>query len=268
MRRADLHLHTSASDGASLETEQIFRLAQEKGLAAVTFTDHEGIANNAVGLELGKHYGIDFLPGIEISGTWQGRMAHLLGFFQGEVGSSFEAFLKTQIWSAQQQTELASLTHLQARGIGVTRAEYDAEVEAGLDHAYHMALERLLQRKGIVPDAKAYGQEANIEPAFPSATVVIEAVHEAGGIVSLAHPVHDDEAEIGKLARAGLDGVEVYHPSLDEAKTADLEQVANRFGLLKTGGSDSHYYEEAAEQMGHRYSCDWDAVLQYFERIR
>ena len=273
MRKADLHIHTSRSDDSVLEPEQVFRLAKERGLAAVAVTDHERVAQIDENKRLAKRFGVAFLPGIEISSSWQGQLAHVLGFFPTSPAPSFERYLAETVWKERRRVQLFLMERLQQRGMAITIAEYDAEVKAG---GNHVPLYRLMLKKGLLSNFKDYVDiraAENVRYQFPPIPEVAQAVHEAGGIIAVAHPgtagapgsvvYKFDADDIVALAAQGLDGVEVFHFSHSEAQTDYYAQVANRLGLLKTGGSDSHSSTgPVEEQVGSKY-CDWDEVLSY-----
>jgi len=273
MRKADLHIHTNASDDASLDPEWIFARASDRRLAALAFTDHEGMAHWKEGRRLSRQYGVAFLPGIEISSLWKGEMAHLLGYFPHGVDATFERFLTEGVWAERRRVQLTLLKHLQGQGVPVTVEEYEAEAQAGRAGTFHMPLYRLLRRKGIVADAHDYlevRRSANIRLSYPPVPVVISAVHVAGGIAVLAHPgaggdnFYDFAAEdIVALAGAGLDGLEVSHRLHDHAMTEGYARLADELGLLKTGGSDIHHESSGDGRGPGDYTCDWDAVLRH-----
>lgn len=273
MRKADLHLHTSASDDATLEPEWIFRQARELGLAALAFADHEGMANVEEGKRLSKVYGVAFLPGIEISSSWQGQLVHVLGYFPHGAAFSFETFLAESVWQERRRIQLLLLDRLRQQGVAVTVTEYDAEAQAGQAGTYHIPLYRLLLRKGFVSNVKDYGvmrKAANIKYLYPPVPEVIQAVHEAGGIAVLAHPgaqegsfYRFDAEDIAALATEKLDGVEVFHHAHDEGQTDYYAQAADCLGLVKTGGSDIHHQDASGERGPGSWFCDWDEVLRY-----
>lgn len=272
MRKADLHLHTSASDDATLEPEWIFDRARELGLAALAFTDHEGMINVEEGHRLAKVYGLAFLPGIEISGSWRGEIAHVLGYFPHGAAPSLETFLAQTVWRERDRIQLLMLEHLRQQGVAITVAEYEAEAQASRAGTYHIPLYRLLLRKGVVSDVKDYGnirRATNIECLYPPVPQVIQAIHQAGGVAALAHPgvrggnfCLFDAEDIAALATKGLDGIEVFHHAHDEAQTDYYAQLADRLGLVKTGGSDSHHRHGRGP--GSRF-CDWDDILRYID---
>lgn len=275
MRKADLHIHTCASDDAILEPEQIFRLAKEQGLAAVAFTDHEGMASVAEGKRLSTVYGVAFVPGIEITSLWRGQFAHVLGYFLNGAASSFETFLVKRVWPGRRRAHLTLMEPLRQRGISVTIAEYDAEAQAG---RYHLPLYRVLLRKGVVSGLEDYTVMRKVEGIkgfYLPIPEVVRAIHEAGGIAVLAHPSYPgghrvgfyrfDAEAIAVLATEGLDGVEVFHPTHTESQMYYYAEVADRLELVKTGGSDSHGHARAVERVVGGMFCDWDEVLQYLE---
>ena len=275
MRKADLHLHTHASSDASFDPEEVFSIAKARGLTALTFTDHDSIDSIAEGRRLATIYDVAFLPGIEITSSWRGEPAHVLGFFLDGPLPSLEDFLADKIWSLGRQYNLAMLEYLQGQGTAVTIAEYDAEVEAQ-EHSESTALYQLLLKKGIVSNQKAFmalREVSGVRVFHPPVPAVIEACHEAGGIAVVAHPGHDtgvvftfDEENIAALAAEGLNGVEVFHPAHTKAQADDYVQIADRLGLVKTGGSDMHIPRPEPQKMVGGTYCDWDEVRQYLER--
>jgi predicted metal-dependent phosphoesterase TrpH len=211
MRKADLHVHTNASDDATLEPEWAFRHARELGLVALAFADHEGVANVEEGKRLSKVYGVAFLPGIEISSSWRGQLAHVLGYFPDGAASSLDTFLAERVWQERKRIQLMLLERLRQRGVAVTVAEYEAEAQAGRARTYHIPLYRLLLRKGILSSVKDYGamrKAENVKYQYPPMSEVISVVHQAGGMVVLAHPGAQggDFYSLSPLARRDPDG--------------------------------------------------------------
>ena len=274
MRRADLHVHTCASSDASFNPEEVFSVAKARGLTALTFSDHDTIESIAEGQQLATVYGMTFLPGIEITSSWRGEPAHVLGFFPDGPLPSLEVFLADEIWSERRRRNLVMLEYLQGQGTAVTMAEYDAEVEAQ-EHPESRALYELLLRKGVLSNWTDYAaiQEASgFQVRRPLVPEAIRACHEAGGIAVVAHPGHDtgvvftfDAENIAALAAEGLDGVEVFHPAHTRAQEEEYARVADRLGLVKTGGSDMHIPRPDPEKMVGGTYCDWDGVLHYLK---
>lgn len=277
MHRADLHIHTDASDDATQTPEWVFSRATELGLAAVTFSDHEGMVQWHVGRQLAKEHGISFLPGIEISSTWNGMMAHVLGFFPNGAGNSLESFLIERVWAERRRVQTAMVTELQAKGFALTLDEYEAEAAANRPGTFHMPLLRLLKRRKILATEQEYmvlRKAAVTEFRYPTVPEVIDVVHDAGGAVVLAHPGGTDpgfhqftDNEIAALAVVGLDGVEVFHRKHTEEQIRYYAKAGDRLGLGKFGGSDSHRPDAVpGRRLGDHY-CDWDEVLKVLDRV-
>ncbi len=272
MRKADLHLHTHASSDASFDPEEVFSIAKARELTALTFSDHDSIASNAEGQRLADIYEVAFLPGVEITSSWRGKPAHILGFFLDGPLPSLEDFLANNIHSVRKQYALSMLEYLQGKSIAITIAEYEAEAQ---EHFEPTPLYQLLLKKGIVSNQKAFmalREESGIQVFHRPAPEAIQACHEAGGIAVVAHPGHDtgvvftfDEENIAALAAEGLNGVEVSHPAHTKAQEDDYVQIADRLGLVKTGGSDMHIPRPEPQKMVGGTYCDWYEVLHYLQ---
>ena len=275
MRKADLHLHTHASSDASFDPEEVFSIAKARGLTALTFSDHDSIASNAAGQRLADIYDVAFLPGVEITSSWGGKPAHVLGFFSNGPLPALEDFLADNIRSVRKQFAMAMLEYLQGQGTAVTIAEYEAEAEAQ-ELSEPTPLYRLLHKKGIASDMEAFmalRESSGIRVLHTPLPEAIHACHAAGGIAVLAHPGHDtgvvftfDEENIAALATAGLNGVEVFHPAHTRDQEQEYARIADRLGLVKTGGSDMHIPRPEPQKMVGGTYCDWDEVLQYLQR--
>ena len=146
----------------------------------------------------------------------------------------------------------------------------------GQERSESTALYQLLLKKGVVSNQRAFmalREESGVLLRKPPVPEAIQACHEAGGIAVVAHPGHDtgavftfDEENIAALAAEGLNGVEVSHPAHTEAQEDDYAQIADRLGLVKTGGSDMHVPRPEPQKLVGGTYCDWDEVLQYLER--
>ena len=247
---------------------------------ALAFTDHESMDNIEEGRRLAEVYRIAFLPGVETSSTWQGQLAHVLGYFPNGAAPSLQTFLVERVWrQGTRRNALMLIDRLQYQGIAITVAEYDAEAHAGRYRG--SPLLRALLKKGIVSDMEDYKVKigaADIPQAeewfYPPIPEVVQAVHQAGGFAALAHPggypgtgfFQFDAETIAALAMEGLDGLEVFHPAHNRAQVDYYEQAADRLGLVKTGGSDSHGHSTSGEREVGGMFCDWDEVQQYMEK--
>jgi predicted metal-dependent phosphoesterase TrpH len=279
MRKADLHLHTTpASEDAIQEPEEVFRQAKQRGLAAVAFTDHDNMVNVEQGRRLSETYGVAFLTGIEINSSWRGENAHVLGYFPSGAAPLLQTFLVDRVWQGRRRAELMLMERLRHRGVEVTVAEHDAEALA--EEYRGSALYRVLLNQGKVSSLKDYvaligAKDLKVTECFyPPISEVIQAVHQAGGIAALAHPGVDpddkfyrfDAEAIAALATAGLDGVKAFHPVHSTTQREYYARVADRLGLVTTGGSDRHGHETVPDRMVGGTYCDWDKMLRYMEQ--
>ena len=243
----DLHLHSTASDGR-LTPRELVDLAATAGLRVMAVTDHDTTAAVADVQALARAKGIDAVAGIEITSVMDGRDVHMLAYFIDIADVEFQRFLAAQRVSRVARLEaigarlaelgmpvkleaVLALARLQS-SISVGRPQVArAMVAAGHVRDMHQAFDRWLgsDRPAFVPRVG------------PTPEQVVEIVHAAGGIVSIAHPGRTQiDDRLGPLHEAGLDAIEVYHSDHDAAAVEKYAAVAARFGLLVTGGSDFH----------------------------
>jgi 3',5'-nucleoside bisphosphate phosphatase len=242
-RRVDLHAHTTFSDG-SLTPELLVARAVDKHLAALAVTDHDTVeavarARAAAGAAL------ELIPGIEMSTTFEGADLHILGFFvnpeHAALRERLDRFQQERRDRAQsiveRLRELGAPVDLQAvlalAGPGVIGRPHVAEamVQAGLVADFDDAFDRYLgsQAPAYVP-----------RPAF-SPSEAISLIHAADGVSVLAHPGPQmPDSVIERLRDSGLRGIEVWHPQHGNATVRRYRALAERLGLLETGGSDFH----------------------------
>ena len=243
----DLHLHTTASDG-HCTPELVVRRAAAAGLTVIALTDHDTTAALAAARPLCEAAGMTLVPGIEITAMEAGHDVHVLGYFVDPDQGALRSFLGTA--RANRLERLRAIAdRLAALGAPIDMAPLvdDADRHDGRSVGRpHMA--RALVAAGHAIDINdaferwlARGRPGFIPRAGSSPEQVISVIHDAGGVASLAHPVlaqMDDR--IPALVGAGLDALEVYHSDHDERARARYRAMADRLGLLVTGGSDYH----------------------------
>ena len=268
IRRADLHTHTHCSDGHLSPTALVAK-AQQCGLKALAITDHDCIDGLAEGQAAGERYGIEVVPGVELSVTVGEEEVHLLGYFFDPVHQGLRAHLEAFQQRRRERAEriverlkrlgmalLFEAVQAQAKGRALGRPHVaEAMVAAGFVETTQEAFEHYLADGGPAFVAK---------PLFP-AREALALLHEAGGIGVLAHPGHwTADATVMALLQAGLDGLETIHPAHDPALTHYYRQLARDFALLETGGSDYHGPRpDEADAMG-RYTIPYP----WLERAR
>lgn len=248
MRAIDLHTHSSYSDG-SLTPGQLVREAARAGLAAIALTDHDTMAGIDEAIATGKETGIEVLSGIEISADQEGRDVHLLGYCANPKNSGLRSLL-AELQAARENRNQAILGRLDILGIRLNMSDLIAST-AGLIGRPHIARQLVLQghassmdhafRRFLKKDGRAYV----MGDKFP-ARDTIRVIREAGGIAVLAHPTTLDyrlkgvPAIVERLYEYGLGGIEVYYPGHNRKICQALLELAKRWQLAVTGGSDYH----------------------------
>ena len=247
----DLHCHCTASDG-TLPPRDLVRLAKQSNLTALALTDHDTVAGCADAADEAQKLAIDFLCGIEISAEYPhpGTM-HILGY--GVDPDSPQLKNLTQILIAGRDNRNPKIVaKLNDLGVAVTMKEWEDEAKGGVLGRPHLAA--VLARKGYVSSIKqafdkyiGQGAPAYFDKERLTPKQAIERIHAAGGLAVLAHPIqlrmqNDAQLEqlIKNLADMGLAGIEVLHSDHDPKLIDKYARLADRFGLLKTGGSDFH----------------------------
>jgi len=246
----DLHVHSTASDG-SLSPVKIIQAADKANLRAIAITDHDTVDGSVEALQHQHSSGVEILPGVEISAGFEPGVMHILGYLIRLDDASLREVLKV-LQQARASRNLQIIERLQDLGIDITYDEVQKASGGGQIGRPHIA--HVLVQKGIVQNidnafnkllrkgSPAYAERYRLLPVE-----AIEAISGAGGVPVLAHPFTlnaktegDLERVLVELKQAGLKGVEAYCPGHGPAVTALYERLADRHGLLVTGGTDFH----------------------------
>ena len=247
MKRIDLHIHTTASDG-TLTPEEVVREASRLGLAAVAITDHDTAAGYLAAAAEGERCGLEVVPGIEISTKFHASV-HVLGY---DIDPRSGALDEVLDWMHRDREErnVKLCAMLRERGVDIDiermherfgdlvgRPHFaEIRIENGMARDINDAFERLLNKN----------KPFFIPRQFLSIERSVEIIREAGGVPVLAHPFQYrlDDAQLRELIeyclRYGLEGLECRYTGYDAERVAYLEALAEEYGLLKTGGSDFH----------------------------
>ena len=249
MTKIDLHVHSTASDGL-LSPAEVVRSAHALGLTTIALTDHDTTDGVAEAQAAGRALGVEVMAGFEINS-------------EGELGDVHFVAYGVDLANAMLQDRLLSIRD--ARG-GRARGMLKKLAELGMPVAWERVLEiagdassiarphvaRALLEAGHVSSAQeAFDRYiSNDGPAYVhrlqlTPQEVIDAVHGAGGVIVLAHPPRAGTFDlIPMLQDMGLDGIEVYYPEHTPDEIAMLERIAAGRGLLMTGGSDFHGWDD------------------------
>jgi len=242
--RVDLHLHSNRSDGTVSPTEVVQRVAS-LGLAGFSLTDHDTTAGLDEAEAEADRLGLRFIPGSEISATEPGVSVHLLAFGFDRTNPALQAFLE-RFDGDRRRRAREIVACLQAEGVGMPYSDVEEQAGPAAPTRAHVA--RAMIAGSHVDDVNhafrqylSRGGPAFVEKQPVSPREVFEIVHDAGGVVVLAHParVHGVD-DVRRWAAEGLDGVEVLHPA-NRAKTRSaMNGIAAELDLLRSGGSDWH----------------------------
>ncbi|NGP77223.1 PHP domain-containing protein [Balneolaceae bacterium YR4-1] len=244
MGKADLHIHTTASDGNSTPAE-IVKLAAEQNLEVISITDHDSIAGLEEALEAAREFGIEVIPGSEITATYEEREAHLLAYGFDVNHSGFRKLMRGHR-KARVDRGKWILKQLSLEGFELDINEVRAEANGSNIGRPHIAA--VMVSKGYVASFKEAfirylsNQQLGVIPSdYYTHDEVIDTVKAAGGATIIAHPGQMySEKELEGLVEAGVDGIEVIHPSHNYELQKKMEGFAEKHDLLSTGGSDFH----------------------------
>jgi hypothetical protein len=257
----DLHCHSTASDG-TFAPAQVVQLAKDSGLSALALTDHDTIGGIAEAQAAAKNLGIDFLPGIEISAEFPrpGTM-HILGY---GIDPQLPALknLTEELLAGRDNRNPRIVAKLNEMGVAVTMEEWEAEAKGVVLGRPQLAA--ILFRKGYVNSVKqafdkyiGQGAPAYFDKERLTPRQAFERIREAKGLPILAHPVQlrlQNDAQLERLVKdlmdMGLAGIEVIHSDHNTDVIEKLTRLADKYQLLKTGGSDFHGSTKADIRLG------------------
>jgi 3',5'-nucleoside bisphosphate phosphatase len=245
VKPADLHLHSSASDGL-FPAREVMRRAHGVGIVAVALTDHDTLAGLAEAAAEAERLGLVFIPGCEVSVAWEGRDLHVLAYGVPVGASPLRALLAE---SARMRCERARAIVARLHELGIEIAEAAVWAEAAGSQAVGRAhIARALAGCGAVGSIEEAFRRfiGNGGPAFvpkvtPPLDRVLDAIWGSRAVPVLAHPGgYDLDAIRERVASFDIGGIEVAHPRHAADAEARLTEWAVERGWIATGGSDWH----------------------------
>jgi 3',5'-nucleoside bisphosphate phosphatase len=268
--RIDLHSHSTASDGTDPPAE-VMRRALAAGLDVIALTDHDTLAGHDEARPA-LPPGLALVPGMELSCRLGGHSVHLLAYHVDPAHAGLTEQLRA-ITTDRVRRGRDMVAKLRELGVDVTWEQVAAIAGAGVVARPHIA--RAMVAAGAIarpeqaftPEWIGAGGRAYVSRYALDPEEAIRLVSAAGGVSVLAHPGAAergwviDDAAVERLARAGLGGLEVFHPDHDDAERRRLAGLAAALGLVASGGSDDH-----GRLTGHRLGCETIAPASY-ERL-
>lgn len=251
--KADLHLHTTASDGR-YSPEELVGKAASLGLEVIAITDHDSVNGIAPALEAAQSFPtIRVIPGVEIGTDVPDGEVHVLGYFIDYVDAALVDKL-AELRDTRKTRAKKMIAKLANLGISIEWERVQEIAGSGSVGRPHIA--QAILEKGYVQSPKeafvkyigregpAYAEREKMTPQQ-----VVELVVSVGGLAVLAHPadIGDLEDLIPRLQRVGLAGIEVYYNAYGAKTIHQLASLAHKHGLIATGGSDFHGLEHVTE---------------------
>lgn len=244
----DLHCHTKLSDG-SLGIEDIIMQAKRTGIDCISITDHDTLASFSRAPVLGERYGIKIVPGVELS-AWdktRGRKVHILCYapqkpdrLEGLCLKCCEirkACAKEMVENVMKKYPI-SIESVTKYATGSKSIFKQHIMHALIDYGYSTHFYGRLNNELF----NLRTGSCIVEREYPDVNFVLDLIHSSRGIAVMAHPAYYDSFDLlEELAANGkLDGVEAYHYTADEEQRKRILEIAEKYDLIVTGGSDFH----------------------------
>ena len=255
MTRVDLHLHSTASDGR-LSPEEIVRKAAELGLLVMALADHDTVDGIVPALkEAQKFPGLKVIPAVEVSTDVPSGEVHILGYFIDYTSHELAETL-VRFRNSRERRAQGMVAKLAGLGIHITWQRVKEIAGTGTIARPHIA--QAMQEKGYIGsireafvkyigrDGPAYVGREKLTPAE-----AVELVLQSNGLPVMAHPftAPEPEAMVSELKTAGLVGMEAYYNGYTDDEIEYLAGLAEKHGLIATGGSDYHGFGDSGETM-------------------
>ncbi|MBP3380739.1 MAG: PHP domain-containing protein [Ruminococcus sp.] len=261
----DLHCHTKFSDG-SLGIEDIISQAKRTGVQLLSITDHDTMSSFSRADVLGQRDGVKILHGVELS-AWDKQRdskVHILCYaprkperLEGLCQKSCEirkACSKEMIAKVMEKFPITIESIL--KHTTSSKSIFKQHImRALIDYGYALEFYGELDHELFNPATGC----CYVEREYPEVNFVIDLIHTAGGAAVLAHPAqYDNMALLEELAVKGkIDGVEIDHYSADENYRRELRALAEKYDLIKTGGSDFHgLYNSVPTHLGSETTAE------------
>jgi len=255
MSKVDLHIHSTASDGR-LTPEDVVRKSVENGLTVIAITDHDTVDSIAPALVAAKAFPwLKVIPGVETSTDVPSGEVHILGYFVDYTDPEFVARLERMRHSrwGRAQGMIAKLRDL---GIYIEWQRVQEIAGSGSIGRPHIA--QAMLDKGYIASIKesftkyiGRGGPAYVEREKMTPVEAVELILRAKGLPVLAHPLttNNPETMVVALKAAGLVGIEAYYDGYTADEISRLVNLAVKYGLIASGGSDYHGLDVSNETM-------------------
>jgi 3',5'-nucleoside bisphosphate phosphatase len=256
--KTDLHMHTFHSDGYH-SPEKLIEKAKSQGIKILSITDHDSVNAFNEATEYAKKFGIEVIPGVEISTDIRDTEVHILGYFVDPMNKDLEHYLHF-FREERYKRAIRMVKKLNILGLDITIDDVLVFAKDSAIGRPHIA--QALLAKGQVKSffeafykyignhAPAYERKVHLSPQS-----AFKIINDAGGLAFIAHPGNMPEILIKELIDAGVDGIEVIHPSHSPEQVKFYRGIVIEYFLLESGGSDFHGGKrEDDENLGKYYT--------------
>lgn len=265
--KTDLHVHTRVSDGAYTPRE-VVKMARERSITILSITDHDTVAGLEEAKEAAEEYGVELVPGIELSTLAGESEIHILGYHLDPHNAELQKNLQTLSDARDTRAQLI-VAKLNELGYTVTMAEVKAKAGSEIIGRPHIALAMIDHgliksidegfARFLSPGGLAYVPRFRITPQ--EAIILIK---NAGGAAVLAHPGLNFPARLlPELIATGLAGIEVNHPDNSLQIRDYYQRRAHEAGLLITGGSDFHGHDEGDFHYFGQMATPYETIAKF-----
>lgn len=265
---ADLHLHTNRSDGYCSPKELVDK-ALSHGLIAIAIVDHDEVSALDEAITYGKDQSLEVIPGVELSVSYRQLDLHILGYCidynNANLVEYLNSFKEERLRRAERMVNILTDMGMPISFEAVLRKAGSGSV--GRPHIAHV----LVEEGYVYSFQEAFDKYiGNVKPAYVEkfkldVDIAIRLINAAGGVSSIAHPGLDlSEEDLIMLIKSGINGIEAIHPKHDKGQIHYYSEIANRNGLLVTGGSDYHGGKKGDEILG-QYKVSYEVVKKMKE---
>jgi len=255
MSKVDLHIHSTASDGR-LEPEDIVHKSAENGLTVIAIADHDTVDGIASALVAAKAFPwLKVIPCVELSTDVPSGEVHILGYFIDYTSQELLATLK-RLRNSRRERAKGMVAKLGSLGIHIEWQRVQEIAGSGSIGRPHIA--QAMLEKGYIASLKeafteyiGRGGPAYVEREKMTPVEAMELILQAKGLPVLAHPftINDPETLVIELKAAGLVGIEAYYDGYTADEISRLVNLADKYGLIASGGSDYHGLDVSSETM-------------------
>lgn len=249
MNTVDLHTHSTYSDG-TFTPKELIAYAKEKGLSAIALTDHDTVTGVSEAISYSAEYGIEVIPGIEVSTEYEDTEIHIVGLFvdvnNKELLSALDNFRL-----GRQNRNKEMVDKLNAIGVNINYNDVLANAGGGVITRAHIAQEIIKKGYALSNNEVFDKYIGKNKPAYVKRKVMtwqdtISLIIKSGGIAVLAHPLlyklSDKRLEmiVSQLSANGLGAIEAYYSTHSPRDVKYIKELALKNRLKLSGGSDFH----------------------------